>query len=192
MKCFWARLQDDDRNAPQENAQPQGAGSGNGEKQTTLENKDRKPEDRGGRGGALHRVREEEWVKNAKKLRAQLLIGKKAGKETGSLLRTSLLRTLTLQDRKRTDYREFLRRFRVLREEAAVDMDSFDYGFYNYGMQLYGNMPLIEENEYRISRKIEELAIVIDTSQSCQDTLVQEFLNETASICSPERLSSGK
>lgn len=174
---FWARLQDDDRNAPQGNAQPQGAGSGSAEKQTAPENNDKKPEDRGGRGGALQRVREEEWMKNAEKLRAELLIGKKAGKETGSLLRT-----LTLQDRKHTDYREFLRRFRVLREEAAVDMDSFDYGFYNYGMQLYGNMPLIEENEYRISRKIEELAIVIDTSQSCQDTLVQQFLNETASI----------
>ena len=30
-----------------------------------------------------------------------------------------------------------------------VDMDSFDYGFYNYGMTVYGNMPLIEELEYR-------------------------------------------
>ena len=49
-------------------------------------------------------------------------------------------------------------------------------------MEHYGNMPIIEENEFRETRKVEELAIVIDTSASCQDALVQEFLNETATI----------
>ena len=44
------------------------------------------------------------------------------------------------------------------------------------------NMPLMEENEYRESKKVEELVIVIDTSASTQTNLVQHFLNETASI----------
>jgi predicted metal-dependent peptidase len=70
----------------------------------------------------------------------------------------------------------------VAGEEAGVDMDSFDYGFYYLGMKLYGNMPLIEENEYRETMKVQELIIVLDTSASCQDFLVQEFLNETASM----------
>ena len=70
----------------------------------------------------------------------------------------------------------------MVREEAAIDIDSFDYGFYHYGMTVYGNMPLIEENEYRESRKVEDLVIAIDTSASCQSVLVQKFLNETASI----------
>jgi len=43
-------------------------------------------------------------------------------------------------------------------------------------------MPLMEENEYRESKKVEELVIVIDTSASTQANLVQHFLNETASI----------
>ena len=31
-----------------------------------------------------------------------------------------------------TDYRAFLRRFAALREEVAIDADSFDYGYYAY------------------------------------------------------------
>ena len=41
-------------------------------------------------------------------------------------------------------YSAFLRRFGVPREVLEVDGDSFDYIFYTYGLQLYGNMPLVE------------------------------------------------
>ena len=51
-----------------------------------------------------------------------------------------------------------------------------------YGLQHYGNMPLIEENEFREAKKIEELVIAIDTSASCKEKLVQQFLNETGAI----------
>ena len=78
--------------------------------------------------------------------------------------------------------KNFLKRFAVVREEVSVDMDSFDYGFYMYGLQHYGNMPLIEENEFREAKKIEELVIAIDTSASCKEKLVQQFLNETGAI----------
>ncbi len=91
-------------------------------------------------------------------------------------------RLLRIQTEKRVSYRDFLKRYAVVREEARVDPDSFDYGFYHYGMELYGNMPLIEENEYREARKVEELVIAIDTSASCQEKLVARFLNETAGI----------
>ena len=61
-------------------------------------------------------------------------------------------------------------------------MDSFDYGFYMHGLNLYGNMPLIEENEYREAKRVEELVIAIDTSASCKERLVQQFLDETGAI----------
>ena len=51
---------------------------------------------------------------------------------------------LRVENRQRYDYRAFLRKFCVLKEEMQVDLDSFDYIFYHYGMELYGNMPLIE------------------------------------------------
>ena len=104
-----------------------------------------------------------------------------AGSEQGGELE-ALRRLLRIQTEKRVSYRDFLKRYAVVREEARVDPDSFDYGFYNYGMELYGNMPLIEENEFREARKVEQLVIAIDTSASCQEKLVARFLGETAAI----------
>ena len=42
--------------------------------------------------------------------------------------------------------------------------------------------PLIEENEYREMNRIRTLVIAIDTSASCQEVLVQRFINETAAV----------
>lgn len=121
---------------------------------------------------------EDSWKETSKRMEAELLAsGKDASEERGSLDRI-----LSISNRRRTDYREFLRKFAVLREVATVDPDSFDYGFYNYGLEVYGNMPLIEENEYREMNRLRTLVIAIDTSASCQDVLVQKFLNETAAV----------
>ena len=121
---------------------------------------------------------EKSWQNRSERMMAEL---ENSGTHLGQMTGT-LTRILAVQNRKRMSYRDFLKRYAYVREEARVDPDSFDYGFYNYGMKLYGNMPLMEENEYRESKKVEELVIVIDTSASTQANLVQHFLNETASI----------
>lgn len=95
-----------------------------------------------------------------------------------------LLEQLRISSRPRYNYREFLRKFTALREEMQVDPDSFDYIFYHYGMSLYGNMPLIEPQETREVRRIEEFVIVIDTSMSCRGELVERFLEETYQVLS--------
>ena len=126
----------------------------------------------------LAKALSEAWKERAERLMDSLLtFGSERGPGTGEFARV-----LAVQNRKRVSYRDFLRRYAVVREEAKVDPDSFDYGFYNYGMELYGNLPLIEENEYRESRKVEELVIAIDTSASCQSKLVAQFLSETAAV----------
>ena len=94
----------------------------------------------------------------------------------------SLAWFLRLEQKKYTDFRDFLRRLSVDREEMEVDLDSFDYGYYYYGLEQYGNMPLIEENEYREGRKLQELVIAIDTSHSTKGEMVKSFLEETAGI----------
>lgn len=96
----------------------------------------------------------------------------------------SLEEQVRIENRKRYDYKEFLRKFSVLKEEMKVDMDSFDYIFYNYGMNLYGNMPLIEHLETKEEQKVEDFILVIDTSMSCKGELVQRFLEQTYSILS--------
>ena len=85
---------------------------------------------------------------------------------------------LRVENRERHDYREFS----VFREELKADPDTFDYGFYSYGMSLYGNMPLIEPLETREEHRIEEFAVVIDTSMSCSGELIRKFLEETYSV----------
>ena len=91
---------------------------------------------------------------------------------------------LRVSNRSRYDYKEFLRKFTVLHEEMQIDPDSFDYIFYHYGMEMYGNMPLIEPLETSEVRKIEEFVIVIDTSISCKEGLVKRFLEETYDVLS--------
>jgi predicted metal-dependent peptidase len=75
-----------------------------------------------------------------------------------------------------------LRKFSVLREEAVLDLDSFDYTYYIYGLTMYGNMPFIEPQEWKETQKIRDFVVAIDTSMSCSGELIQKFLEETYSI----------
>lgn len=84
--------------------------------------------------------------------------------------------------RERKSYADFLRRFVSPDEELKINQDEFDYIYYTYGLNLYGNMPLIEPLEYRDDRKIHDFAIVIDTSGSCRGDIVRSFLNKTNTI----------
>lgn len=96
----------------------------------------------------------------------------------------SLEEQIRAENRRRYDYREFLRKFSVLKEEMQVDLDSFDYIYYNYGMSLYGNMPLLEPLETKEVQKVEDFVIVVDTSMSCKGELIHRFLEETYSVLS--------
>ena len=118
------------------------------------------------------------WQEINEKMETDLeTFSKEASEENGSFLGQ-----LRVENRERQDYREFLRKFSVLREEMGTDPDTFDYGFYSYGLTLYGNMPLIEPLETREVRRIADFIIVIDTSMSCSGTLVRRFLEETYSV----------
>ena len=58
-----------------------------------------------------------------------------------------------LQETRRREYHRFLRSFAVEREELQLDLESFDYIPYLYGMFRYGNLPLLEPLEYIEARK---------------------------------------
>ena len=94
----------------------------------------------------------------------------------------AVLERLRVENRPTANYKAFLRRFAVLGEEMSVDVDSFDYGYYTYGLRRYGNMPLIEPLESREARRIEDLVIAIDTSMSTSGALVRSFLSYTYAI----------
>lgn len=121
---------------------------------------------------------ENRWKDVSEKMETDMeTFSKEAASASGDLLAQ-----VKVENKERPLYREFLRKFSVLKEEIGVDQDSFDYVFYSYGLQLYGNMPLIEPQEWKETKKIEEFVIVIDTSMSCSGELVGKFLEETYAV----------
>lgn len=72
---------------------------------------------------------------------------------------------------------KYLLKYAVLRENAREDPDDFQPAWYLYGLEHYGNIPLIEPSESREERRLETLAVVIDTSGSCARGLTQQFLS---------------
>ena len=126
-------------------------------------------------------TRQNQWNDNREKMQTQM---ETMGSKDESRGDEGLKDMLRVENRERYDYRQFLRRFSVLKEEIEVDPDSFDPIFYTYGMSLYGNMPLMEPLESKEVFRIENFVIVIDTSMSCSGELVRRFLEETYDVLS--------
>ena len=123
---------------------------------------------------------ENQWQDISEQMETDMeTFSKESSQESGHLIDQ-----VKVENRVRFDYRQFLRKFSVLKEEMAVDEDTFDYVFYSYGLSFYGNMPLIEPQEWKEVQKVEEFAIVIDTSMSCSGELVKKFLEETYGVLS--------
>lgn len=121
---------------------------------------------------------EKEWEDVSKQIEMNLeTFAKEWGEEAGSLMAN-----LHIANRKVNSYTEFLRKFMVVSEEMQVNMDEFDYIYYTYGMDLYGNMPLIEPLEYKETDRVRDFAIVIDTSESVSGDLVKRFITHTFDI----------
>lgn len=97
-----------------------------------------------------------------------------------------LLEQLSVAHRRRYNYREFLKRFCVFQEQMQLDADGFDYGYYTLGMELYGNIPLLEPPETKEVKRVHDLVIAIDTSLSCSGELVHAFLEQTYAILKEE------
>lgn len=96
----------------------------------------------------------------------------------------NLQEEIALRQKHRYDFHRFLKRFAVHREELHTDTESFDYIPYVYGLEHYGNMPLIEYLEYQEMNRMKELVIAIDTSGSCSADTVRRFMEETYGILS--------
>ncbi len=121
---------------------------------------------------------DQRWKDVAEKSQTQLET-QPDGRGTGG---EAVLEQIKVAVRDDVDYRAFLRRFATPREVMAVDGDAFDYIFYTYGLQMYGNMPLIEPTETKEEKRIEDFVIAVDTSMSTSGELVRQFLACTYAI----------
>ena len=119
-----------------------------------------------------------EWRDVASALAVNLQTYAKARGETLS----GLVDELEQASHEPVDYSEFLRQFAVPGEVMRLSDDEFDYVYYTYGIDLYGNVPLIEPLEYREEKRVREFVIAIDTSGSVQGEIVRDFVNATFDI----------
>ena len=134
--------------------------------------------DNGSRPPLTREELEELWSEIARHMQVDLDTGKQQrGSGAGALMQN--LRAVT---RETYDYTDFLRRFAVPGEAMQINDDEFDYIYYTYGLQLYGNTPLIEPLEYKEVRRIREFVIAIDTSGSVKGDEVQRFIQKTYNI----------
>lgn len=122
-------------------------------------------------------VTQEQWQKISERIKADLKSFTKARSNT-----ESLEQNLAEATRERYDYGEILKRFMVMGENMTVNDEEFDYIYYTYGLEVYGNMPLVEPLEYREAKKVKEFVIALDTSASCRGEVVEAFLKKTYSI----------
>lgn len=131
---------------------------------------------------------EELWKQAAQKIQVDLetFVRGRSGESGDFLL------NLKLANRKKQDYSAFLRKFSRLEERMKINDEEFDYNFYTYGMQLYGNMPLIEPLEYKDVRLVKTFVVVIDTSGSVDEEKLRRFLEKTYQILRIGQESGGR
>lgn len=98
----------------------------------------------------------------------------------------SFIQSLKEVNREKWDYTKFLKQFAVNNEVMKTNEDEFDYIYYTLGMNLYGNIPMIEPLEYKEAKQIEDFVIAIDTSGSVQGDQVQAFIQKTYNILKQE------
>lgn len=100
----------------------------------------------------IHQNIQKQWEKIARQTQMQQELHGCSPKDSNQLFSTTIK-----AERSRRSYCDFLRKFSTLREELRADPDEFDLNFYTYGLQLYGNMPLIESLETREVKKFRNL-----------------------------------
>ena len=121
---------------------------------------------------------DEDWKRIAERVKLEI---ENFALEYGS--QTADLRRIINVELKTTyDYREFLKRFMVLKEIMKEDVTQFDYIYYNLGLMMYGNVPLYDHLEYAVDYSLEDFVIAIDSSGSVFYDLAVNFLEECYSI----------
>ena len=124
-----------------------------------------------------YEISEQAWKKISERIKTDLGTFSKASGHS-----ESFIKNLVDTTKKKYDYKRLLEQFTVMGEELKVNDEEFDYIYYTYGLEHYGNMPLIEPLEFKDEKRVRDFAIVIDTSASCMGALVRSFLKKTYDI----------
>lgn len=155
-----------------------GGGSGNNNSGNKNSTEQHEKSEQSSKNNVSSLSQEEFWKNVSESMQQDLETFSKQRGDTAS----SMMQNLKEVNREKYDYTSFLKKFAVMGEAMKINDDEFDYIFYTYGLNRYGNMPLIEPLEYKEVKRIKEFVIAIDTSGSVSGELVQTFLQKTYNI----------
>lgn len=79
-------------------------------------------------------------------------------------------------------YEELLREFFAMSDSQTEQPDTIDPMMYQYGLDLYEDVPLVEPLETSEKYRFHSIVLAIDTSGSCSGNTVKQFLSETTHI----------
>lgn len=131
----------------------------------------------------MHGESEQEKLKDKwKDLSERILVDLQTSSKEWGEKSDTMLQGVKKINRDKYDYTTFLRKFATMREDIQINPEEFDYVYYTFGMERYGNIPLIEPLEYKEVKKVRDFVIAIDTSGSCAGEVVQKFLDKTYSL----------
>ena len=81
-----------------------------------------------------------------------------------------------------TSYYELLKQFLTNTKEQKATTEAIDYALYQYGLELYGDVPLIEPPDSEERLELNTICLAIDTSGSCSGEVANRFLRETYNL----------
>ena len=116
---------------------------------------------------------------DSKTLLTQLKISQGEGCGSGSAGEMELVRA---KGENQNSFYNLLMEFLRNRESPKVPPDAIDYTLYQYGLELYGDMPLIEPPDCEERVNLNTICLAIDTSGSCSEEIAETFLRETYNI----------
>lgn len=79
-------------------------------------------------------------------------------------------------------YYDMLRQFLTSSKEQKATPEAIDYSLYQYGLELYGDVPLIEPPDSEELLELNTICLAIDTSGSCAGDVANKFLRETYNL----------
>lgn len=89
---------------------------------------------------------------------------------------------ITASEENESDYKSLLRKYCTMKEKRVEDFESLDCAWYSLGMEMYGNIPLIEYPESSEQPDLDDIVIAIDVSGSCSGDTACRFLRETCNM----------
>lgn len=90
--------------------------------------------------------------------------------------------SITASEENSNSYYHVLRNFFKVKEEQKEIPDAIDPMLYQYGLDLYGDIPLIEPPETEECLKLNTICIGLDSSGSCSGETASDFMRETMNL----------